>query len=187
MTQIVGEMLPAFDQAGAHVEPGKMSCRFDEQQDAARRQQGADGVQRIAQVARCMHRIGCDDQIERAGGKALRYKIALKVELGEPHERPRRIFVAGAVKERQRHVGEPVGRRRRRAQRDQCRGRAAGPGADLEYAQRRARWARRDQRLKSAGGERIAVAHRSGARVEVLGHCEGAIGEQRVERTVVAG
>ena len=79
-SQIVGEMLPAFDQSGRHVEPGEVVRGLYKDQQAARCKQLVQATKSQSEVGAGMDDIGCYDNIEGARQVPLRGGVFVQVE-----------------------------------------------------------------------------------------------------------
>ena len=124
---------PAVGEAEDEVAPGPPSCRLQQHEHAAGRQQPPGMLDRYGQIAGRVQHVAGDDQIIAGGREPLLGRVLLDVELGEGGGiRPEPLRRLG--QERRREIGEGVAPALGRHALAQGLEQGTGAGADLQDA-----------------------------------------------------
>ena len=110
LAKIVFEVLPApRSSRWSSIEPAMVGRRLQKNDQPARRQQRLNrSSQCRAEIARGMHHVRAQDNVELSGRNGLLRQRTIQIEDGVVHEQKGAISALRPVEKELRHVGEPV-------------------------------------------------------------------------------
>ena len=149
----IREAPPTRRQAKDRVGPELGIGDIHEDEAATGREEALDIAQRGAEIGHGMEHVGADDEVKALELELLLRRGFLKVEDLELHFRTAGELLARGGKENGRDVAEGVGVQAALKKRQEMRGEAAGPGADLKDAEA-ASFRQAARRLGDGGGNR---------------------------------